>query len=139
MLLAALDEHGECRARVEGTSMWPFIRPTDQIVIRRPGPKPQLGDVTAFFVGDQLVAHRIVGRRRDNRGAWHVWVHGDSMPGSCVRMNWGELAGVVTAIVRDGKTRALWFCFPCRLFAIPIGFVLCALVSARRFCSGAVV
>ena len=133
MLIAALDECGECTVRVEGTSMWPFIRSGDRVVLHRSrNVPPQNGAVIGFFIDNQLVIHRIAARRRLRDGQWRLVVLGDSMPGSRSEIEAGVVAGVVSKVMRNGKTSSFWVSRPFGVAALWIGKGIRAANAAKR-------
>ncbi|MBD3393470.1 MAG: hypothetical protein GF418_15145 [Chitinivibrionales bacterium] len=132
MLLASLAEHGTCRATVQGTSMWPFVKNGDRVVIHEPPLRPRRGMVVAFFVGEQLVIHRIAGCRKDGEAGWRVSTKGDAMPGSRLRVLWKEIAGTVERIERGNREYIAWLQPPWSLVAAQLGIALRFLTALRR-------
>jgi hypothetical protein len=123
-MLFALDKQGECAVTVGGRSMWPFIRPNDRIRIVPHKPLSlRAGQVVAFFENDQLIVHRILWPFTPGRWS-HVWVCGDSSPGSRTAVPTEKIIGVVC----DNR---IWFHFPGTYLALAMGFVLRLLAGWR--------
>lgn len=133
MLLASLQTHNMCEITVGGTSMWPFIRHGDTLIIKYKPFKPGLGTVVGFFAGDQLIVHRIIWYRRKGPELWDIYVHGDASPFSIAKIDTEAVIGVVQSIKRRNKKITLWFTFPVRIGIIPFGFFLQCLVALRLF------
>lgn len=131
MLRAALNELGSCDVKVEGASMWPFIQPGNTVTVCRCSKKPLLGTVVAFLNQGRLIVHRVVWRRKGCSEGWNVWVHGDSSPFSCTRIESEEIIGTVTRLRDRGRFSQLWLAFPMRVLAIPIGILLQIFVAAK--------
>jgi hypothetical protein len=132
MLCAALDEFGRCDITVGGESMRPFICDGDRASIVRPLRRPRYGDVAAFFKNDQLIVHRVVGWKRPANDCRLVIVRGDSSCHSTGTIGPDEIIGIVSHVERNGKKRSLWFRFPLRLLAIPVGLLLQTILSFKN-------
>lgn len=124
MLKSAIDTLGKCDVLVSGESMKPFIRNGDTVSLARISAVPGLGEVVAFFNGDQLIVHRIVWRKNHAPGEWHFRVWGDSSPGRPGRVTKHECIGKVVRITRNKKPASLWILFPFRIFALLAGIFL---------------
>jgi len=85
--------------RVTGSSMSPFVRSGDVILLRpRPAAAIRTGDVVAFLRGEKrLVVHRVVSRRE--RG---FLTRGDASPQADGRVAGGEILAVVERVTRRG-------------------------------------
>jgi hypothetical protein len=55
---------------VEGWSMWPILRPGQNLVIRSAGPQAAFGDVAVIRVNGRTIAHRVIGTRRTSSGVY---------------------------------------------------------------------
>lgn len=100
-LLRALLEDGlPVELRVTGSSMSPFVRSGDVIVVSpRPAAAIRLGDVVAFLRGEKrLVVHRVVRRRGDG-----FLTRGDASPRADGRVAGGEILGAVERVTRTGE------------------------------------
>jgi len=95
-------EHGWCaRLAVRGGSMRPLLRePMTLDVVALDG-APRLGDVLVFRLGDDYVAHRLVGRR----GNAYV-TSGDAHPENVEYVNPAEVLGRVRAVWSDATPTA---------------------------------
>lgn len=100
-LLRGLLEDGlPVELRVTGSSMSPFVRSGDVIVLSpRPASAIRLGDVVAFLRGEaRLVVHRVVRRRRDG-----FLTRGDASPRTDDgRVAGDEILGAVDRVTRRG-------------------------------------
>jgi signal peptidase I len=132
MLKSAMETLGTCDVIVSGESMKPFIRDGDTVSLSRITTVPNLGEVVAFFNGDQLIVHRIVWRRHRAPGEWHFLVWGDSSPGMAGRVSMHECIGRVIRVTRNGKLASLWILFPFRIIALLAGIFLHAVHLLKR-------
>ncbi|MCP4656076.1 MAG: hypothetical protein GY856_11740 [bacterium] len=99
-LLGELLEEGlPVELRVTGSSMSPFVRSGDVIVLSpRPAAAIRLGDVVAFLRGEKrLVVHRVVSRRGEG-----FLTRGDASPRADGRVADGEILGAVDRVTRKG-------------------------------------
>ncbi len=133
MVCQALSQHKKCTVKVEGTSMWPFIKPGDRVTIKNNFAKPIVGSVVAFFIENQLVIHRVIWFIRRGPKTWNVFVHGDSSPFSFSEIKSGIIIGTVKQLKRSNKTYNLWLSNPFGIFAIPLGFLFQCMVLLRLF------
>lgn len=124
MLLKALSEFGRCDVTVDGESMKPFIRSGDVATIVTIPSYPRLGQVAAFFNNNQLIMHRIAGRKKIADGSWDLSVYGDSSPRSGGTVASSQVIGVVLYLNRNHRKHFLWFSSPFRLLAVPVGFLI---------------
>jgi hypothetical protein len=131
MLQTTLEKFGRCDITLGGESMRPFIQSGDRVAIVRLRRRPRCGDVAAFFNNDQLIVHRVTGWKRPANGCRLITVRGDSSPDSMGTIRPDEIIGIVSHVERNGKKRLLWFRFPFRLLAIPIGLVLQTILSIK--------
>lgn len=132
MLLRALSEFGHCDVTVDGQSMKPFICSGDVASIVTTRSHPHLGEVVAFFNNDQLIMHRITRCKKRADGSWELVVRGDSSPCSEGTVVSSEIIGVVRSLNRNYRKHSLWFRFPLRLVAVPVGFIARFLVRRTR-------
>lgn len=123
MFLRALNEFGSCNVRVNGSSMWPFIRNNDILCINQQFKKPQLGMVIAFFNENQLLVHRIIRYKKANEGTWEITLHGDSSPYSQAKILSHHIVGTLSHIKRNDKIIKIWFSPPMQTGIIPLGFL----------------
>jgi hypothetical protein len=122
MFLKALHEFGTCNVRVNGSSMWPFIRNNDILCIKHPFKKPQLGMVVATFSKNQLIVHRIVRYKKIRAGTWELALCGDSSPYSLSKIVSNNIVGILSHIQRKDKIIKLWFSPPIQIGVVPLGF-----------------
>ena len=101
MLLEILKKHNKCEVLVGGTSMWPFIKDGDIVLIKHKPFKPSPGTVVAFFSGEQLIIHRIVWCREKADDKWDIWVHGDGSPYSMSNIKPGQIIGTIEYVKRE--------------------------------------
>lgn len=134
MFLAAIAQHGKCRVTVSGTSMWPFVRTGDEVTVVRIQERPALGEVVAFFVQDQMILHRVIW----NGARTGLWVRGDAMPFSCVKIRREEVCGRATSVGDRSRVRDWWLKPPLGFAAVAAGFVLQALFAGRQLVGRAV-
>jgi signal peptidase len=75
-----LERGGVFRFRAHGSSMYPFIRDGDVVVVRPTDPAElKTGDIVLYsFDSDRMVVHRIVGRRHADEGVIFL-TRGDSL------------------------------------------------------------
>jgi len=88
---------------VQGFSMWPVLRPGDQVSIRHGGAPPEIGDIVVIRSATRTVAHRVVACRADPAG-WRLQTKGDSNP--IPDRGWvgaDRIVGVVEGVVRSGR------------------------------------
>jgi hypothetical protein len=130
LLSQVLNQCGEARIRVSGTSMLPSIRPADVLHIRSVDISAvQPDEVILFEVGRRLFAHRVV--RAESRGLERVLItRGDMHSHDDPPVTEAQLLGRVAAQLRDGvvvlpgqeprrgsrrRLSALWFACLCRM------------------------
>jgi signal peptidase I len=123
LILKTLAEFGHCDITVGGESMKPFIRPGDRVRLLRSIRKPRPGDVVGFFNGNQLIIHRVIGRKTATDGNWQFSVWGDSSCDSIGTVHSSDIIGVVSFLRRKNKKRALWFKVPFNLLTVPFGLL----------------
>ncbi len=68
---------------------------------------------------------------------WDLYIHGDASPFSLSKIKSTDVAGTVKHIKRNGKRRNVWFNFPFRICAIPLGFIIQFVIAVRLFLKGA--
>jgi hypothetical protein len=102
LLAQVLDQCGEARIRVAGTSMLPSIRPADVLHIRSVDiGRVQRDDVILFEMGRRLFAHRVV--QADSRGPERVLItRGDMHSHDDPPVTGAHLLGRVEAQLRNG-------------------------------------
>ena len=125
ILLTTLSRSGSCLVRVEGTSMWPFIRGGDEAIIKRCGHVPAVASVVAFFVGDRSAAESAwhadrwqthdhwPSRRGRHLSQWKRFYFGEPRPQS-ISGREGDLQAVGTGAHR---------CFSCQRGELPVRHV----------------
>jgi hypothetical protein len=123
MLLEMLEKHGSCEVIVSGESMKPFIRPGDTVKIIRTGTDFLPGHAIAFFNSDQLIVHRVYGRKKLPAGNRLYKVWGDSSPDSHGVVLPESVAGRVQYILRSGKKYSVWFNHPFCALSLPFGLI----------------
>jgi hypothetical protein len=87
---------------VEGWSMWPVLRPGQNLVIRHAGVPPRFGDVAVIRVDGRTIAHRVIGTRLTANGVY-LRLKGDF--NLLADRGWagpGCLLGVAEALEEDG-------------------------------------
>jgi hypothetical protein len=131
--LEAISRTGSCAIRVEGKSMWPFIRSGDLVTIVPCKKIPVIGSVAAVFNNDQCIVHRVVKRCKRSGAMGEVWICGDSSPGSQSRIPPGEIVGIVSLLERNGTRHTCWLRPPLSLAALLIGRIMRALIVIRDF------
>jgi hypothetical protein len=129
----ALQRFGRCDVAAGGRSMSPFISDGDTVTVVVANRPVRYGEVAAFFAGDQLVLHRVVGRKRVPNGQWHIKVCGDSSPGSLGTVNLADVIGIVSHVNRHNRSHRIWFTYPFALLAIPLGNLLRAAIAIKKF------
>lgn len=104
LIRESLGRFGECTIRLEGSSMWPCIKQGTEVVVKT-GPKvPKIGSVGVFLAGSQLIAHRIIFRKKRKAGdGWAVWARGDAYWGSTHCFYNDQLLGVVAGRKPDAR------------------------------------
>ena len=133
MLLASLGRFNTCDVTVGGTSMWPFIQSGDSLSIVQKPFRPALGQVVAFFSGNQLITHRIIWYRKKEHDHWLLTVQGDASPFSFTRIQSDQVIGTVECLKRDTRTVSRSFRFPYRMLIIPVSFVLQIIIAIKLF------
>jgi hypothetical protein len=89
----------ELIAAFGGTSMSPAIEPGQNVLLRC-GVVPEVGEVAAYVLGDQLAVHRVVAR--DDRRMWMLtWGDSNPLPDDPVDDS-SRLVGTVIEVERDG-------------------------------------
>lgn len=131
MLLASLEKFNSCDVTVGGTSMWPFIKSGDTVLITKKNFKPSLGKVVAFFIDDQLITHRIIWYKKKDPEHWDIWVHGDGCPHSVSKIDSNQIIGTVKHIKRKNRIISRSFNDFFRYFTIPIGFLIQMLIAFK--------
>jgi len=99
----ALQRSGRISLRVHGTSMLPWVRPSDIALIRQTSiENVRCGDVVLFRRENHLFVHRIV-EKRGSLDASQLFSKGDAHPSSDGVVLEQELLGRVVRIYRDGR------------------------------------
>ena len=103
----ALAARSRVRLRAFGTSMIPWIRPGDLLLIE-PAPFAQIcaGDVILYQRGDRLFIHRVLRRARFDARP-HLVTKGDSVPHPDAPVSDSEFLGRVVSIERGRRTLRL--------------------------------
>jgi hypothetical protein len=131
--LEAISRNGSCTIRVEGRSMWPFIKSGDLVTIVPCKKMPVIGSAVAVFNHDQCIVHRVVKRREHPGAIGEVWICGDSSPGFHVRIPPDEIVGIVSSLERNGTRQTHWLRPPLSLAALLIGRIMRTLIVIRDF------
>lgn len=85
-----------------GGSMLPLIRPGDRLLVGFGEQEARRGDVILFRLGGMIVAHRVVGSRRDD-GERRLIAKGDNEPLATEDVAPSDLLGVVRAVDRGSR------------------------------------
>jgi signal peptidase I len=94
-----LRSYGTVRLQVTGWSMFPMVRPGDELVVDQTGRSEVVpGDIVLFAREQRLFAHRVVA----NHGSGML-TRGDAMPAPDPPVGESELLGRVSLITRGGK------------------------------------
>ncbi len=98
-----LQEHGRVHLLVRGSSMQPWVRPGDIVLIRSAGiEEVRCGDVVLFQRENRLFVHRLVEKRGTLRETTFL-AKGDAHPGPDGVINDDLILGRVTCIYRGDK------------------------------------
>jgi signal peptidase I len=96
----ALDTRGRVNLRVYGSSMLPWIRPRDIVVIRHAKlPTIACGHIVLFARGDRLFVHRVI-EKQSTTAAPLLVTKGDAHPQPDAPISGDELLGRVTSLYR---------------------------------------
>lgn len=96
----ALDTRGRVNLRVYGSSMLPWIRPRDIVVIRHTKlAKIACGDIVLFARGDRLFVHRVI-EKKPTGDATFLVTKGDAHPQRDAPISGDELLGRVSSLYR---------------------------------------
>ena len=99
----ALKEFGKVEVKVDGYSMWPFIKPKDVIQITsRPSFRKKYR-VAVFWAESQLIAHRIVKKKASQSGKTVFEISADFVRKSKVLIPEEDIVGVVFGLKRGGR------------------------------------
>ena len=129
--IEAVLKNGTCTMRIEGQSMWPFIKSGDLVTIVSCKKMPVIGSVAAVFNHDQCIVHRVVKCRERPDTMGEVWICGDSSPGSQARIQPSEIVGTAVSLERNGTRHTRWLHPPLSHAAMVLGYVLRAIFSLR--------
>jgi hypothetical protein len=89
---------------VHGYSMWPTLRPGEQVEVRPPDGPLSAGDIVVVRVGGRTVAHRVVEIRKQGAG-FELRLKGDTnLTFDRGRVGRAQVAGVVQAVRRSGSS-----------------------------------
>lgn len=96
----ALNARGRVNLRVYGSSMLPWVRPRDIVVVRHATlAKVACGDIVLFARGERLFVHRVIGK--SSTGNTNLLVtKGDAQPQRDAPISGDELLGKVSALYR---------------------------------------
>jgi signal peptidase len=99
-----LEQGGSLRFKAHGYSMSPFIRDGDVLTTQSiESADLEVGDVALYrSAGNRLVAHRVVGKRKEN-GRLTLVMRGDSQSGSTELVYADQILGRVVSIQRGDK------------------------------------
>ena len=99
----ALKSRGRVALRVQGTSMLPWVRPKDIVLIRQTGiENVRCGDIVLFRRQNLLLVHRIV-KKQGSLEAAQFLAKGDAHPTHDGIVEEQELLGRVMRIYRQGR------------------------------------
>jgi hypothetical protein len=93
----------ELTAAFGGVSMVPAIDPGQRVLLRC-GVDPDVGQIAAYVLHDQIVVHRVVARSRDRR---RVLAWGDANPLPDAPFNADQIVGTVSAVEQGGSFVAI--------------------------------
>ncbi len=98
-----LSRRGRVWLRVQGSSMWPWVRPGDVAILRKVLPREICcGDIVLFARNSRFIVHRIVERcTRDGRN--FLVTKGDANPHADGVIAMLEILGRVECIYRDRR------------------------------------
>ena len=109
LIAEVLQQFGEVRVRVLGTSMLPAIGPRDVLLVRRcPMDRVAVGDVVLFAVGLRLFAHRVT-EIGVVSAAPYLITKGDTHRQTDAPVSSRELLGRVVAVSKDDRVRERLF------------------------------
>jgi hypothetical protein len=105
LLREALARHGAARIRVHGGSMWPWLRPEDELEIRREElARIAPGQIVLFERDARLFAHRVLRRlAAAGSSAPQLITKGDTLAAADAPVNEAELLGRVVAVRRGRR------------------------------------
>lgn len=107
LLRDALEKCGEVRIRAHGGSMWPWLRPGDELSVRRAHiHQIAPGQVVLYARDGRLFAHRVL-RRVPSAGTLQLIVKGDALPCADAPVSAEELLGRVVARRRGHRETSL--------------------------------
>lgn len=97
------------RVRVTGSSMTPFIRGGDIVIIRRtPAARLRVGDLVFYMVDrGSAILHRIVGIKSDSAGSRVFMTRGDAKKSGDGPVHQDRILGKVIRIDRTGPGKRL--------------------------------
>jgi len=106
----SLDKFGKAQVKAGGYSMWPFITPNNIIHITAKIEPPYFGKVAVFWAQDQLIAHRIVGQKKEDsptkaKNGVVFKIAADFIRNSQVFIPAHDLIGTVTKIQACGNRK----------------------------------
>lgn len=84
-----------------GTSMTPLVGPGGRMLVEFGATPTRIGEIVVFERGDQIVAHRVVGRRQRD-GREQLLVKGDAEPYFDPPIGHDDVLGVVRGLQRAG-------------------------------------
>ncbi len=103
LVTESLRSTGRVRLRVRGRSMFPWIRPSDVLLVRRVEMRQVFpGDVVVLARAGQFVVHRVI-RRCGTTGHPLLVTKGDAVADADAPVSSVELLGCVAAIYRGGR------------------------------------
>ncbi|MGH8700369.1 MAG: S24/S26 family peptidase [Burkholderiales bacterium] len=98
-----LERRGRVCLRVHGTSMLPWVRPRDIVLVRRASPDAaRCGDLVLFAQNGQLFLHRVI-KKKERVGSLLVLVKGDAHPHPDAAVEPEELLGRVVRMYRGRR------------------------------------
>jgi hypothetical protein len=105
LLREALARQGAARIRVHGGSMWPWLRPGDELLIRREDfSRVASGEIILFAREHRVFAHRVIRRLAPVAGADSQLVtKGDTLAAADAPVGEADFLGRVVAVRRRGR------------------------------------
>jgi len=120
-----LKERGSLKVKVNGNSMWPFLKNGDIAIVKYVDFKEvHPGDIVFTYVGSNILCHRVFDKRGDS-----IVTKADTFIGFDPPVRKDDLIGKVTAKEKKGKVYRLN-----KLFSYRIGFLISRISLALSFC-----
>lgn len=107
LLADTLGKRGAVRLRVHGGSMWPWLRPGDELHVQRDDfSRLSPGAIVLFTRDSRLFAHRVI-RRATAPGQQQLITKGDTLSSADTPVSETEFLGRVVALRRGEREIAL--------------------------------